>query len=206
VLVRAPRLTFEAPKWEGLRAVPVGAGVVRTIATPGLEVLGAAWAADGKRILVWGREGEREWRLFLLDEQGRSRRTLTPEGVSSCAPGQQRLACVGPAKRLTLYPLGEGEAREVPGIELEPGVSLLTLSGDETALLVSPRRETRTAPIRVERIDLATRRRTLVHEFKPADMAGVWKYGPPHVTPDGRGYAYNYAQWLHNLYLADGFK
>jgi len=37
-------------------------------------------------------------------------------------------------------------------------------------------------------------------------MAGVWKYGPPLVTPDGRGYAYNYAQWLHSLYLADGFR
>jgi hypothetical protein len=99
-----------------------------------------------------------------------------------------------------------GEARDGRGIELEPGVSLLTLSGDDTALLVSPRRDTRTAAIRVERIELATGRRTLLHEFKPADMAGVWKYGPPLVTPDGRGYAYNYAQWLHSLYLADRFR
>ncbi len=24
------------------------------------------------------------------------------------------------------------------------------------------------------------------------------------VTPDGRGYAYSYCQYLHSLYLADG--
>ena len=49
-------------------------------------------------------------------------------------------------------------------------------------------------------------RRTLLHELKPSDPVGalVWCY--PVVTPDGRGYAYDCAQFLHNLYLVDGLK
>ena len=38
-------------------------------------------------------------------------------------------------------------------------------------------------------------------------MAGVWILAAGLlVTPDGRGYAYGYHQYLHNLYLADGFR
>jgi hypothetical protein len=204
VLVRAPRLTSEVPKWQGLRAVPVGTGDVRTIPTPGLEVVWGTWTQDGKHLLAWGREPDRSWRLFLLDEGSGVRRAVTPEGVADCAPGRERVACVGPKNRVTLYPLAGGEPKVGPG--LEPGATTPRLSDDESSLFVAPPRATRTAPLRVERVDLATGRRTLVHEIKPADMAGVWMANDPLVTPDGRGYAYSYFQWFHNLYLADGFR
>ena len=71
---------------------------------------------------------------------------------------------------------------------------------------VSAPRATRTAPFRVERVDLATGRRTLVHEFRPADMAGVWMLFAPVVTPDGRAYAYTYFQFLESLFLTEGVK
>lgn len=119
--------------------------------------------------------------------------------------GRERIACVGPSNRLIFYPLDGGEPREVAGIELEPVTNLLRLSEDESALMVSMLGETRTAPIHVERVDLATGRHTLLHELKPADMAGV-VLGVGLQTPDGRGYAYGYQQYLHNLYLADGFR
>ena len=54
--------------------------------------------------------------------------------------------------------------------------------------------------------DLATGRRTLVHEIRPSDLAGVWIARDPLVTPDRRSYAYSYYQWLHSLYLADGLR
>jgi hypothetical protein len=99
----------------------------------------------------------------------------------------------------------EGDApREMA--ELEPGLSPLRLSEDEISLFVSAPRTTRTAPLRVERVDLASGKRTLVHEIKPADMTGVWLPFRPLVTPDGRGYGYSYHQILHSLYLADGLR
>jgi len=122
----------------------------------------------------------------------------------NCSVGRQRVACLGPTNRATLYPLEGGEPKEGPG--LEPGASTLCLSDDETSLLVSAPRATRTAPLRVERVDLATGRRTLVHEIRPSDLAGVWIARDPLVTPDRRSYAYSYYQWLHSLYLADGLR
>jgi len=203
-LVRAHLVTFEAQKWPGLRVVPTGTGDVRTIAAPGLQVVAADWVPDGRGLLVYGREADRGLRAFLLDAGGQGRRAVTPEGVSACEVGRRGVACLGPTKRVTFYSLEGGESREVPG--LEPGLRPLRLSEDETSLFVSPPRANRVSPLRVERVDLATGRRTLVQEFKPADMAGVWIYRPPLVTPDGRGYAYGYAQWLQDLYLADGFR
>ena len=204
VLIKAAPAAPEASKWQGLRAVPVGAGDERMIATPGLEPEWAAWAPDGKRILVRGREADRDRRLFLVDVDAGTRRAVTPEGVSLFAVGRHWVACLGPTNRVTLYPLEGGEAREVPG--LEPGVRPLRLSEDDTSLLVSPPRATRTEPVRVERLDLGTGRRVLVRELEPAEWAGVWIYFAPLVTPDGRGYAYTYFQWLHSFHVADGFR
>jgi hypothetical protein len=105
---------------------------------------------------------------------------------------------------VTLYPLEGGEAHEVPG--LEPGTVPLRFSDDGASLLVSGPRPTRTTPICIYRVVLASGARTLLHEFKPADMAGVWGLSARAVTPDGQGYAYRYYQFLHNLFLAEGVK
>jgi hypothetical protein len=204
-LVGPPSLLFEVPRWSGLRVVPIGAGDVRTIDTPGLQVGGAVWAADGRRILVWDRAADRGWRLSLVDGEGGAPRPVSPEGVVDCTVGRQRVACVGPTNRVTFFPLEGGAPQQGP--ELEPGASPLRLSDDETSLLVFPLRATRTSPLRVERLDFATGRRTLIHEIRPADMAGVcFFFRPILVTPDGRGYAYTSYQFLHSLFLADGVR
>jgi hypothetical protein len=216
VLVGPSAFTFEAPRWSGLRLVPVGAGDARAIPTPGLDVGGiahgaqltrVAWILDSRRILALGPEASgTSWRFYLLDANGGGRRAVTPELHFGCGVGQRSIACLTPTNRITLYPLEGGEPREVPGLTAPPGLNPLRLSEDETSLFVNTPRYTRTAPIRVERIDLASGKRSLVRELKPADMAGVWLSFDPLVTPDGRGYAYSYIQILHNLYLADGVR
>jgi dipeptidyl aminopeptidase/acylaminoacyl peptidase len=209
VLVIPGRGTFGIPKWSGLRVIPVGAGDARDIATAGLLVDRADWVPDGKRILVSGRETDRGTRIFLFDPEAGGRRAITPEGVGTAhIPSDgRRVAVVGPTNRVTLYPLEGGEAREVPG--LEPGTVPLRFSEDGASLLVSGPNPTRSAPIRIYRVVLASGARTLLHEIRPADMAGVWGLTfnfSPVVTPDGRGYAYNYYQFLHSLFLAEGLK
>ena len=201
--------TFGVPKSSGLRVIPVGAGDARDIATPGLRVSSADWVPDGKRILVRGREleADRGWRIFLFDLEGGEGRAVTPEGVwvaGGIPCDGRRVAALGPTDRVTLYPLEGGEAHEVPG--LGPGTVPLRFSGDGASLLVSGPRTTRTAPIRIYRVVLASGARTLLHEINPADMAGVWMPSSPVVTPDGRGYAYDYYQILHSLFLAEGVK
>lgn len=40
----------------------------------------------------------------------------------------------------------------------------------------------------------------------PADGSGVFSIGPPAVSADGRTYAYNYLQWLSNLFIVEGLR
>jgi hypothetical protein len=187
---------------QDLQLVPTGVGEARALPVSGLEIGWAAWVPDGKRVLLLGREPDRGWRFFVLDVDGGSRRAVTPEGVTagSFDSDGRSLACLGPTKRVTLYPLEGGEGREVPG--LEPETQPVRFSADGRSLLVANPEET---PTRVYRVDLVTGRRTLLHELMPADPAGVTIVGGV-VTPDGRGYAYNYRQVFHNLYLVEGLR
>lgn len=56
------------------------------------------------------------------------------------------------------------------------------------------------------RLDLATGRRELRRELMPPDPAGVLMIRPPHISSDGKSYAYSYRRTLSELFLADGLK
>ena len=198
-----------APRSSGLRVIPLGPGETREIPTPGLRVYTAKWTPDGRRILVSAAEleGGKGQRIYLLDADGGHRRAITPEGVYSggvIACDGRQIAVGGPTGRVTLYPLDGGASREVPG--LEPGLPPLRFSDDGQALIVASPRAGRTAPVRLYRVALSTGAKTLLHEIRPAELAGVWNLWAWSVTADGRGYAYTYCQFFHNLFVAQGVR
>jgi hypothetical protein len=208
VLLGPATLADETPRWSGVRVVPTEAGEVRDVPLPGLENPDGLCFVDDARIIVRaGEKGPRRGRLtFLASIQGGARRPVTPVGVRPpCACDSQRIACLGPGGRLTIYPLDGSAPREVPGSGPPPFP--IRLSPDGRSLFAVDRGTTRTSPIRIERVDLATGQRTLVHEVRPLDATGFW--GPStealcKVTPDGRGYACHYWQFIQDLYVAEG--
>ena len=208
VLLGPATLADETPRWSGVRVVPTEAGEVRDVPLPGLEDPDGLCFVDDERIIVRaGEKGPRRGRLiFLASIQGGARRPVTPVGVRPpCACDSQRIACLGPGGRLTVYPLDGSAPREVPGSGAPP--LPIRFSPDGRSLFAVDRGTTRTSPIRIERVDLATGRRALVHEVRPLDATGFW--GPStealsKVTPDGRGYAYHYWQFIQDLYVAEG--
>jgi hypothetical protein len=187
----------------------MGAGEVRDVPLPGLEDSVGLCFVDDERIIVRADEGRPRRRLtFLVSIQGGVRRPVTPLGVRPpCACDSQRIACLGPGGRLTIYPLDGSAPREVPGSGPPPFP--IRFSQDGRSLFAVDRGTTRTSPIRIERVDIATGRRALVHEVRPLDATGFW--GPSTealsaVTPDGRGYAYHYWQFDQDLYVAEGLR
>jgi hypothetical protein len=61
-------------------------------------------------------------------------------------------------------------------------------------------------PARIERLELATGRRTPWKVLRPTDPTGVystWKYP---LTPDGEGYVYTYGRALNDLHLLEGLR
>ena len=62
----------------------------------------------------------------------------------------------------------------------------------------------RTMPVTVYRLDLATGRRERIRSLAPADSAGVLNVFPVLVSADGKSYVYSYRRILDDLYIVTG--
>jgi Tol biopolymer transport system component len=184
-----------------LAAYPTGAGDAKFFPRDGVTVLSALWLADGKRILFNANEPGRGPRLYLRDFDGGKPRALSPEGyvLSAASPDGRSAVATGPDRKYYLYPIAGGEPATIPGLEITDGVDQFTPDG---RFLYVHHRE---APMRVNRLELATGRRELWRTLMPADAAGVSNLSP-YPTPSGEAYAYNYVRSLSDLYLVEGLK
>jgi hypothetical protein len=59
-------------------------------------------------------------------------------------------------------------------------------------------------PFRLEQLDLASGRRTLVREVAPADRTGVLNGWGAALTDDTKSYAYSYARMMSQLFVVEG--
>ena len=61
-------------------------------------------------------------------------------------------------------------------------------------------------PAKIWKFELATRRRELLREIVPADVAGVTSIESMMLTPDARTLVYGYAHNLSDLYFVSNLK
>ena len=182
--------------------LPTGAGEPRRISHDQIDHRSARFLPDGKRIAFSGTETGRGVRLYLQDVEDGTPRALTPEGfeVGPISPDGTLIAGRGPGPRLYLVPVGGGPPHPVADIAPEDRVAGWSADG-RTLLLFH-----RLVDFRVERLDVATGRKSLWKEIEPPDRAGVMGILNLSVTPDGASYAYSYWRMLSDLYLVDGLK
>ncbi|MGE5175383.1 MAG: protein kinase domain-containing protein [Hyphomicrobiales bacterium] len=186
-----------------LDLLPCGAGTARTIPTEGIDVQFAVWFPDGERICVLGQEPGAGTRLYELDVVTGKHRAFTDEGISSfdilVSPDGKFASAQGPDRRMMIYPVEGGEAKELTGFGqlLRP----IRWSADGAAVYAFTRGE---LPAKVYRIDLATGERTLWKELAPSDPTGVEGLTGIRMTPEGDAYAFSYAQRLNDLYVVEG--
>ena len=157
------------------RLLPIGPGTVRSIPMAGFTLqVSAGYFPDGRRIAFVSSEPGHGSRLFVLDTAGGLPRAISGEGVSmglymsQCvSPDGRFVAATGPDRRPRLYPVEEGEPREVPGVLA--GQQIVRWTNDGHGLYV----RTLAVPTRVDIVDTATGRRSLWRELSPADRTGV---------------------------------
>jgi DNA-binding beta-propeller fold protein YncE len=182
--------------------VPTGAGQERTIPVDGEP--GQAWfAPDGSRLVVNLNLPDGRTRIVSIASDGSDARQLAPDGFDHfigehpLSPDGKWIDSQRGGNGGTLFPTdGSLRPREVPGFE--PGDVVIRWSGDGNALFVFKRNE---LPARVDRLEIATGKRTPWLELMPADPAGVTRIPSVQLTPDGHTYAYNAARQLSDLYL-----
>lgn len=186
-------------KGSALVLLPTGAGEHRTLDDGSHRFLEAVFFPDSKRLLAIG---DGSWILDVAS----GRQTALGGKAFNCeavSPDGREAACLDPRQGVVLCPTEGGDCRPILGAT--PDVTgVFQWSADGKSLYVG---KVNTNPLRVYRLDLASGRRELWHEFKPTDGPGN-PFGISFftMTPDAKYYAYSSFNLQSDLYLVTGLK
>jgi Tol biopolymer transport system component len=181
---------------------PTGAGEPRRLERGSVVSYGSGqFFPDGKRIVVCGHEEGKGVRCFVQDVAGGKPRPVTPEGTDQAfvSPDGREILVKASGGALVLYPADGGEARPVPGAT--PDDAVIRWGADGRSLVVYRADE---VPARIERLDLATGKRSAIRTIGPADLTGLLSAGPFVFTDDGKAYAYACRRMFSHLFLVEG--
>ena len=185
--------------------LPTGPGEQKPLTNDKINHAEARWFPDGKRIVFSGDEPGHGLRLYVQDISGGEPHAISPEGVNSSlfaiSPDGKLVSDVGADGKVYLYPAEGGEPRAVSG--LEDGDVPINWTADGRSLFVYHLGE---IPAKVYRLDLATGHKQFWKQLVPPDLSGVTEITAIMITPDGRGYVYEYARTLSDLYLVKDVK
>jgi serine/threonine protein kinase len=193
-----------------LMLLPTGAGEARPLERGPIEQYGpgTSWLPDGRRIVFQGREPGHDWRLYLQGIEGGPPRPITPEGTKadflrgiSVSPDSRLVIALDAQHQRSFYPIEGGTPQPISGLESED--EIIGWSSDGHSIYLAHAQE---MPIRVYRFDPSTRRRDLLKEITPTDLAGIFWLNSVLMTPDGKGYVYSIRRVLSDLFVVEGLK
>lgn len=193
-----------------LMLLPTGAGEARSLERGPIEQYGpgTSWLPDGRRIVFQGREPGHDWRLYIQSIAGGPPRPITPEGTKadflrgiSLSPDGRLVIALDAQHQRSFYPIEGGTPQPISGLESED--EIIGWSNDGHSIYLAHAQE---MPIRVYRFDPSTRRRDLLKEITPTDLAGIFWLNSILMTPDGKGYVYSIRRVLSDLFVVEGLK
>ena len=187
---------------------PTGAGKTRELPNPDALLFDTAgWMPDNRRVVLFGQHAGKPGHGYVQDIEGGPPRSFTAAGVTAIrwwsvpvAPDGSRVIARGEDGVPAFFRLNDGAREPVPG--LRPGDSPIEFSEDGRALLVA---RGNGLPWVVERMDIATGRRTPALEVRARDAAGL-RLSIIDVTPDARHYVHSYSRLLSDLFVVKGLR
>jgi serine/threonine protein kinase len=195
----------------GLALLPTGPGETRTIERGPIESYGyyAGFLPDGKRIVFLASEPGRKPRFYVQSIDGGPPRAISSEGVGFAQGGHIPISpdgrfgiALGTDNRLWLFPTDGGALVPLPGSE--GGDTPVGWSVDGRSLFIRNRHSS--SPAAVDRLDLATHRRSSWRLIASLDPAGILGVGAVQIARGGDAYVYTTWRVLSDLYLAEGLR
>ena len=183
--------------------LPVGPGESRTIQDKGLEYRRANWFPDGKRLMIEAAAPGRPSRVYVRDLDNGPPRPVTPEGTArgELSPDGKLVAAVETKSgQWALHPIDGGEPRPIAGIQT--GESVIRFDASGTSLFLA----SEGLPLRIDRLDLASGKRSAWKQIVLADPTGADSIANVQLTPDGKSYCYNFMRALSRLYLVENLR
>jgi hypothetical protein len=199
-------LAVGAGKTPKVTMLPIGPGQARDIPVDGLEKVhngSARFTADGKHVTLNGNEAGHGVRGYMVDLETGKRRPITPEGVEAMitSPDGRWILAQTPAGAISLCSLETGTLQAIPGLHPEDYAAQWT--ADSQGVYIYRIDE---HPVRLERVDILTGKRTLVRTLHPSERVGVITVNPVTTTRDASEVAFSYYQNLSSLYRVSGLK
>jgi hypothetical protein len=184
-----------------LMSYPTGAGEPERLDRGQLaKITSAQWLSDRRHVLVSGAEPGKAPRCYFLDAPGGALRPVTPEGTLAGLVAPDGLTMLArTSSEWMLYRLEGGGGRPIGSLSLED--NLIRWSPDGRSVFAYRGAQ---IPLRVDRIDIATGRRTAFAELSPAERAGLVSFLDVSLADDLESYAYVYQRYISTLYLAEG--
>ena len=181
---------------------PVGAGEpVRLKRGTIAEYQTALWFPDGKSLLVVGNEPGKPTRVFRQDVPDGEPTPVLEERIFPAAitPDGKTVLAIDREQKWRWYPLNGGASRLAEGMTpTDNPLSMAGWSEDGKELFI---RTGTDVPARIDRLDVATGRRTLLAEIRPADQTGLFTFTPTTVSKGGAQYGYSYVKRLSTLFV-----
>ena len=181
---------------------PTGAGEARRLDRGGIEgYRSARFFPDGRSVLVCGHEAGHAPRCYVQEIGGGKPRAVTPEGTSLglLSPDARQLLVHVSDGGLSLFPVGGGDGRPIPGTA--PDDVAIRWSRDGDSFLVY---RGGAIPLRIERVTLPSGNRDFVRTLGPAELSGVYSVNNPVLSEDEKSYAYSFSRTLSHLFIVEG--
>jgi Tol biopolymer transport system component len=192
----------------GVLLHPTAAGETRTLPNPDkLVVDSVAWLPDGQRVVLFGQPPGQPSRGYVQDIDGGAPKPFTPAGVRSVrwwalplSPDGSGVVAESPAGVPMIYRLAGGAPESVTG--LTPADLPLQWQEDGRGLFLG---RGHGLPWTIDRLDLATGRRTHAFDIRPRETAGL-RLSIVAVSPNGRHYVHSYSRLLTDLFVVTGLR
>jgi serine/threonine protein kinase/Tol biopolymer transport system component len=186
--------------------LPTGTGQGQTLNIGTLDYHWGNFLPNGRQILFAGNEPGQGSRMFVMDLAQGPSHPITPEGVGVVSyshfvsPDGQSFLGVDSDRNSEVYSAKSGKGKLVPG--LNPAEIAFGWTGDSKSVYVYRP----AVPALVYRVELSTGHRELWKELNPPDPVGINFIRAPHISADGKAYAYNYNRVWSELFLVDDLK
>lgn len=186
-----------------LRLLPVGAGDARTLPLGEMDrVSDLMWVPRSQKLLVSGYDGSSKHRTYIQEIDGSPPKPISPPGYSICSNVMTRDLRYFEACSQGKHYLIPVNGVEPPILEaVKRGNQVVAFSPDSRFAYVQA---VDSVPARVDRIDVASGKRSEWRTFRPANLAGITGIQPVFLSEDLNAYAYNYESIISDLYTLNG--
>ena len=188
-----------------LLVVPTGLGAARELGLEGWNVSGGRFSADGKWVYATARQRTGPLRILKLPVDG-SQGAALPEliqNVQFISPDGRRMLCLDATGQLGITSAAGEPPAPVPWT-LQPGEAIAGWNASDELLVTHPED---VVHVRVDRVVLATGRRTVWQRLVPPDPATTIRMEEVRVSADWTTLGYSCDRVLvSDLLLARGLR